>query len=133
MALDAQPDMANNSALSTLALPYAQDAAVTRHLASFLQDRPFPNKVLFNGGVFKAQPFCQRLMSVLNAWADTEIQASVEPLSGGDLDAAVSLGAAYYRFVKAQNGVPTALDSARPRKKSQRNLVTRKSPRAIGH
>ena len=105
VALDAQPDMANNSALSTLALPYAQDAAVTRHLASFLQDRPFPNKVLFNGGVFKAQPFCQRLMSVLNAWADTEIQASVEPLSGGDLDAAVSLGAAYYRFVKAQNGV----------------------------
>ena len=51
-------------------LPYAQDAAITRHLASFLQQHPgaLPDTVLLNGGVFRADALARRLAETLAHW-----------------------------------------------------------------
>ncbi len=51
---DASPQSARRAGLSSLGLPYAQDPAVTRHLAAFLRKNASakPTAILFNGGVF---------------------------------------------------------------------------------
>ncbi len=87
------------SGFQELGLPYENDPAVTRHLAGFLTahggDAPVrPTHVLFNGGVFRASAFRQRLLDVLGGWFP---EHRVEPLDGReDLDHAVARGAAYY-------------------------------------
>jgi hypothetical protein len=111
------------SGLRTTGLPYAQDAAITRHLAAFLarqqlaaaelgdvnlpQHASFlhPTAVLFNGGVLKANTIAERLMSVLNAWLAAEQAPAARLLQGADLDLAVARGAAYYGFVRQGKGV----------------------------
>ncbi len=119
--IDEHPRQALRTALAQLGLPYAQDAGVTRHLASFLcrqaastselfgqpADGDFikPTAILFNGGVLKAPALAQRLMEVINAWLE---QAGAEParlLEGADLDLAVASGAAYYGYVRKGHGV----------------------------
>ena len=52
-------------------LPYAQDAAITRHLASFLQQHPgeLPDTLLLNGGVFRADALARRLAGHLERLA----------------------------------------------------------------
>ena len=109
--------------LRTAGLPYAQDAAITRHLAGFLskqsqaaqemsginppQNASFihPTAVLFNGGVLKAHPLAERLMAVLNSWLSAEQAPSARLLSGADLDLAVARGAAYYGHVRQGKGI----------------------------
>ncbi len=51
-------------------LPYAQDAAITRHLASFLQQHQgeLPDTLLLNGGVFRADALARRLADTLSHW-----------------------------------------------------------------
>jgi molecular chaperone DnaK (HSP70) len=111
------------SGLQTKGLPYAQDAGITRHLAAFLAkqinaadeldgiDLPegatflHPTAVLFNGGVFKAQELCDRLIDVLNDWLKAENAPEARLLAGADLDLAVARGAAYYGFVRKGKGV----------------------------
>ena len=107
-----------------MALPYAQDPGITRHLAAFLSrqakafrsspDAPVkiegetfvhPTAVLFNGGVFKAAPLKERLLAVLNAWLQTDGAPTVKELAGADLDLAVARGAAYYGWVRHGHGV----------------------------
>ncbi|MBA57255.1 MAG: nucleotide-binding protein [Pseudomonadales bacterium] len=113
------PRQQPRGALTQMGLPYAQDAGVTRHLASFLcrqsnaaqdffgsaQDFIKPTAILFNGGVLKAPKLAQRLISVVNGWLQ---QAGAEParlLDGADLDLAVARGAAYYGYVRQGHGV----------------------------
>ena len=114
------PRQAMRGALAQLGLPYAQDAGITRHLASFLcrqvdaavdllgnttVDFIKPTAVLFNGGVLKAPVLAERLMNVVNSWLQ---QAGAEParlLEGADLDLAVARGAAYYGYVRRGHGV----------------------------
>ncbi|MGH8559903.1 MAG: Hsp70 family protein [Methylococcales bacterium] len=109
--------------LTTIGLPYAQDAAVTRHLGFFLTrqlaaidefpgyrkpgDATFlhPTAVLMNGGVLKAQPLADRLMSVLNNWLESEQSRPARLLEGADLDLSVARGAAYYGYVRKGRGV----------------------------
>src|SRR5207237_219226 len=114
------PAQARRSGLAQLGLPYASDAAVTRHLAGFLTrqaqalaqiaDPPVdvggkrflhPTAVLFNGGVFKAAPLKARVLEVVNRWLAEDHGAPVKELGGADLDLAVARGAAYYGFVKS--------------------------------
>jgi molecular chaperone DnaK (HSP70) len=113
-----QPQRARTLALQELGLPYAADAAISRHLAYFLSRHgealgrfrgkgkkvPFvqPTAVLFNGGVFKAPALQQRVVELLNGWAGGE---AVRVLPGTDLDLAVSRGAAYYGLVRRGRGV----------------------------
>jgi hypothetical protein len=111
--------------LRELGLPYAQDAAVTRHLAAFLtrqrgaaadlaafasQAAPeasfmHPTAVLFNGGVFKSALLAERTLTTLNAWLAAEGAPAARLLAGGDLDLAVARGAAYYGHVRRGRGV----------------------------
>ncbi len=105
-----------------LGLPYAADAAITRHMARFLrQDGEIhrgpsglacPTHVLFNGGVLNAQLVRERILATLDTWLAQEGMPPVQPLSGEDLMHAVSRGAAYYglarhgRGVRIRGGVP---------------------------
>jgi hypothetical protein len=121
----ARPAVRTRAGLTQLGLPYAQDAAVTRHLAAFLArqvgatsdlegyagkqsaDASFlhPTAVLFNGGVFKSDLLAQRIMSTLNDWLYMEGSEAARMLAGADLDLAVARGAAYYSYVRRGSGV----------------------------
>lgn len=98
------------SGFQELGLPYEADTAVTKHLAAFLQSHgesdgqpARPTHVLFNGGVFKADPLRQRLLDTLKAWFPETSPQSLEGTH--DLDYAVARGAAYYGWAKANGGV----------------------------
>ncbi|MDZ4852876.1 MAG: Hsp70 family protein [Pirellulaceae bacterium] len=115
-----RPDRGTSSGFQELGLPYESDTAVTRHVASFLQDHlpseltsqsnlssnasHFPTRLLFNGGVFKSPMLRERMMEVLSSWSD---EGTVPEMLGGpnDLDSAVASGAAYYAWSKANGGV----------------------------
>jgi hypothetical protein len=122
----AKPATRARTALTKLGLPYAQDAAVTRHLAGFLSrqagataDLPGfeptgpaqgslflqPTAMLLNGGVFKAKAIADRTLQVLNGWLQSENAAPARILAGADLDLAVARGAAYYGYVCKGQGV----------------------------
>jgi len=112
----ARPLTRSRAALTQLGLPYAHDAAITRHLAAFLgrqaaalgqPDVAFarPTAVLFNGGVFKSYLLQARMLSVLNTWLNAVGAADARPLEGADLDLAVARGAAYYGYVRRGGGI----------------------------
>jgi hypothetical protein len=118
------PRTTRRTGLAQMALPYAQDPGVTRHLASFLtrqaralqnsseapvdvsgQSFVHPTAILFNGGVFKAETLKTRLRDVLNAWLSQDGASPVRELLGADLDLAVARGAAYYGWVRQGHGL----------------------------
>jgi molecular chaperone DnaK (HSP70) len=89
--------------LAEAGLPYASDAAITRHLAAFLSDAGAqPTKVLFNGGVLKAAPVRARILELLQSWNGGK---AVEALVGEDLMHAVARGAAYYGLARQGKGI----------------------------
>jgi molecular chaperone DnaK (HSP70) len=117
------PRRAARMALQELGLPYAQDPAITRHLAAFLARHaaaahaalagttppplspslpppilPRPDAILLNGGVFNAPRLAQRLVEVVSAWWP---DAPRIPLLHHDsLDLAVARGAAAYGLAR---------------------------------
>ena len=107
------PHGARRIGLQEMGLPYAADAAITRHLAKFLRQQEgqgksgmaCPTHVLFNGGVMHAQFVRDRLLEVLNSWLKQEGAAPVQPLSGEDLMHSVARGAAYYGAARHGHGV----------------------------
>ncbi|MGK5027662.1 Hsp70 family protein [Janthinobacterium sp. RB2R34] len=120
-----RPAVRTRAGLTQLGLPYAQDAAITRHLAAFLgrqvaataelegfsgrqpAEASFlhPTAVLFNGGVFKSDLLVQRIMGAVNDWLYLEGAEPARMLAGADLDLAVARGAAYYSYVRRGHGV----------------------------
>ncbi|MGL4550397.1 MAG: Hsp70 family protein, partial [Gemmataceae bacterium] len=112
---DAVPRQQRSVGFQEIGLPFASDPAITTHLAYFLGRHaadlskhrggpPRPTAVLFNGGVFKAGPFRERVVGVLNAWGQGS-DAPVKVLPSADLDLAVARGAAYYGLVRRGKGV----------------------------
>jgi hypothetical protein len=121
----ARPAVRTRAGLTQLGLPYAQDAAVTRHLAAFLARQAgataelegfagrvtpehsflHPSAVLFNGGVFKSAILAQRVMDTINDWLYMEGAEPARMLEGADLDLAVARGAAYYSYARRGGGV----------------------------
>ncbi|CAM4036684.1 Molecular chaperone DnaK (HSP70) [Comamonas aquatilis] len=119
VAVSAKPQTRARAALTQLGLPYAQDAAVTRHLAAFLTRQVnalaeidglnaeqvdgstflHPTAILFNGGVLKAPQIEQRILEVINGWLDEEASEPARLLDGANLDLAVARGAAYYGHI----------------------------------
>jgi hypothetical protein len=98
---DSVPRRERRMGLADLGLPYAADAAITRHLAKFLADHgPMPTALLFNGGVMKAGPLRDRLVDVLGSWSRPP-----RTLPPADLDVAVALGAATYGLARRGKGV----------------------------
>ncbi|MEW6381285.1 MAG: Hsp70 family protein [bacterium] len=105
-------------------LPYAADAAVTRHLARFLgaqigalenfpqlrEKNPgkkfiHPTAILFNGGVFKAGLLQERLVEILNSWIEAEGGNPLKVLPETNLDLAVAHGAASYGLARRGQGI----------------------------
>ncbi len=118
------PARARRGGLQELGLPYAADAAVTRHLARFLSRESAqgsgpavrrgpgglacPTHILFNGGVMKAPALRARVLEVLNGWIAEEGFAPLEDrhvLETDRLDHAVALGAASYGLARRGRGI----------------------------
>jgi hypothetical protein len=110
--LGAKPRRDRRVGLRELGLPFAADAAITRHLSAFLTTAPSgaggahrrASAVLFNGGVMKGRPLRQRIVETLDSWSDSP-EDDLKVLSGTDLDLAVAHGAAYYGLVRRGRGV----------------------------
>jgi molecular chaperone DnaK (HSP70) len=94
-------------------LPYASDAAITRHLASFLHQHaaaaraalgengdagalPVPDTLLLNGGVFRADALAKRLAATLSAWRGAPLRV----LHNDNPDVAVARGGVAYALAK---------------------------------
>ncbi|HEX3381616.1 MAG TPA: Hsp70 family protein [Paraburkholderia sp.] len=110
-------------AIVEFGLPYATDAAVTRHIAAFLerfaaQSRkalgadsgspgaadaadaatvPIPDTLLLNGGVFRADALSRRLADTLGGWRG----APLNVLHNDNPDVAVARGAVAYTLARA--------------------------------
>jgi hypothetical protein len=125
----ARPAIRARGGLTQLGLPYASDAAVTRHLAAFLSRQADatsklegfgagaavksarapallrPTALLFNGGVMKGTVLRARLVAALDSWLEADGAPKVRVLEGGDLDLAVARGAASYGLVRRGTGL----------------------------
>jgi len=123
LSVDDRPQQTARAGLTTLSLPYAQDARITAHLAAFLSRHLnaadpasgdaqeashrflHPSVVLLNGGVFRSRELVDRLLFVINRWLEQDGASPARLLGGSDLDLAVSRGAAYYGLVRKGPGV----------------------------
>ncbi len=122
VAAEEMPILRRSGGLRESGLPYATDAAISKHLARFLSRAKanaassphlieaiggshrldhspllLPDAVLFNGGVFNAALLRQRVLEQLSQWAGTPIRE----LEGSRPDHAVALGAAAYARLRA--------------------------------
>ncbi|EYF08836.1 Hsp70 family protein [Chondromyces apiculatus] len=120
---NARPATRTRAGLTQLGLPYAQDPAVTRHLAAFLGRQAgataklpgfsgsqggallHPTAILFNGGVLKGEPLRERLLATLNEWLAADGAPPVRVLPAADLDLAVARGAAAYGLSRHGRGL----------------------------
>lgn len=121
-----RPARARRAGLQEISLPYAADAAVTKHLAQFLSQQTrlednrrthdgfaCPTHILFNGGVMKADALRARVIETLNKWLTEASFRPVQVLESADLDTAVARGAAYYGRARAGRGVRIRAGAAR--------------------
>ncbi|HJU99344.1 MAG TPA: Hsp70 family protein [Burkholderiaceae bacterium] len=113
------------AAIVEFGLPYASDPAITRHLASFLQqhagaarsalglpaDAPFPipDTLLLNGGVFRADALARRLQATLAQWRGQPLRV----LHNDNPDVAVARGGVAYAL--ARLGAAPAITGGSPR------------------
>lgn len=102
--------------LQQVGLPYAQDPRVSSQLAKFLsmtgesenqsmERFQLPTAVLFNGGTLKSPALRNRLMELLNRWAQQFGKESIKELPGADYDQAVSIGAVCYGRARQGKGM----------------------------
>jgi hypothetical protein len=130
--LEAEPVRQRAVGFQELGLPYAADAAITKHVAEFVRRNAevlgvsappsgakkgksesrkaeaatrLPTAILFNGGVFKAAGLRDRLTEVLHQWARTAGAGPAKVIPATDLDLAVARGAAYYGLVRRGKGI----------------------------
>ncbi|MBL8485007.1 MAG: Hsp70 family protein [Rhodocyclaceae bacterium] len=121
---DQLPAARKSVGLQEYGLAYATEAAISKHLARFLRralenvrsdpalaatlgaavtdgeaEILKPTAVLFNGGVFEAEPFRRRIVELLQNWLGAG--STLKELQSAGLDVAVSRGAAYYGAVQA--------------------------------
>ena len=114
-AVDDLPREARRAGLQEFGLSYASDPVISKHLARFLTrslqnvkasgkldavvgaraggQALMPTAVLFNGGVFKAEPIRARVLDLLASWNGGQ---AVRELEGFEPDLAVAHGAAIY-------------------------------------
>jgi molecular chaperone DnaK (HSP70) len=114
------PLLQRRAAIVEFGLPYARDAAVTRHVADFLRrhadavraaigERPgagadapaVPDTLLLNGGVFRADALARRLEQTLGAWRGAPLRL----LHNDDPDVAVARGAVAFALA-GKKGAP---------------------------
>ena len=98
--------------IQSMGLPYAADAAVTKHILAFLKfagktlHNPapiaLPNKILFNGGALIPPILRQRIRDVVAKWNGGAVP---DELESADFSLAVSQGAAYYGLARRGEAV----------------------------
>ncbi|PWV59529.1 Hsp70 family protein [Plasticicumulans acidivorans] len=124
-AADDRPS-GRRAALVEFGLPYAADAAITRHIAAFLgrhqvaaraalgdaadDGLALPDGLLLNGGVFHAHALSARLLDVLAQWRGGE---PPRRLANADPDLAVARGAVAAALARRGTGVRIGGGSAR--------------------
>jgi hypothetical protein len=119
------------TALREMGLQYANDPAVTRHLAEFLtlaaaaaQCEPGavpqqsarmqrPDAILFNGGFFASELPRDRVVQAVAGWFDTEKAWRPRVLHNEMVEAAVATGAVYYGRVRKGEGLRIRAGSSR--------------------
>ena len=140
----ARPAVRARAALTQIGLPYASDAAVTKHLAAFLTKHARaldklpgfapkaggdgaehrapkilrPTAVLFNGGVMKAPALAKRVTEALARWLEADGAKPPRILEGADLD----LGVAARRRVRTLRAARPG--PAHPRRHAARARTT---------
>jgi hypothetical protein len=131
-------------------LPYASDAAITKHLASFLTDHAWagrsekekselselraarPDWILFNGGVLESGQIQDRVVSIVSKWFAEKDDSAKDRWKPGVLEAprkdlAVAEGAAYFGLVRRGKGIKIDARLAR----SYYLTVSKNPPRSI--
>ena len=155
--IDAEPTR-RRAGLRELALPYAQDPAITKHLAYFLTRnkesgkelaregalsglrRAFesarPDAILFNGGAFESPKLRARIVETLVKWFEPEQQGWRPKILENDaLDLAVARGAAYYGLALRGRGARIGASLARSyyvQVGYESNVKSGASPRPLG-
>ena len=122
-----EPAARGRGAIIEFGLPYATDAAITRHLAGFLRQHapaarealglpadehatiPVPDALLLNGGVFRADALARRLEEVLSNWRGQPLRV----LNNDDPDVAVARGGVAYAL--GQTGLAPVIGGGSPR------------------
>ncbi|HYX36459.1 MAG TPA: Hsp70 family protein [Oligoflexus sp.] len=93
---EAQPEKTAASGLRSWGLPFAEDTAITRHLAAFLDDQII-DAVLFAGGSLLPVPLQQHIFQILQSW---QPQHPIQHLQQAEPDLAIARGAARYAGLK---------------------------------
>lgn len=122
---NARPE-SGQSGFREFGLPYANDPAITRHLAEFLAAHARsglsaddstsavrPDWILFNGGVMSASRLRNRVVDCVANWFGGEDRWRPEILDSQQLDLAVAHGAAYFAMVRRGLGVRIAANLGR--------------------
>jgi molecular chaperone DnaK (HSP70) len=123
-----EPPKRGRGAIVEFGLPYASDAAITRHLAGFLrqhaaaarevlglpagdQSIPIPDTLLLNGGVFRADALARRLEAALSNWRGKPLRV----LHNDNPDVAVARGGVAYALGQAGTGQAPVIGGGSPR------------------
>jgi molecular chaperone DnaK (HSP70) len=107
----ATPASGRRGGLREMGLPYAEDAAITRHLAAFLRraggdgGMVQPDVLLFNGGFFTPPELRERLSEVVAGWRTSAAREALRHLEHPSPATAVAEGAAWYGLVRRGHGV----------------------------
>ena len=133
-APDDLPARDRRAGLRELGLPYASEAAITKHLAAFLTqakvamkaeqlDAPAENRtggmikpdaVLFNGGFFHPPLTRERIVSAIAGWFPSQGKRwQPKVLNNEEPETAVAVGAAYYAQARRGGGLRISGGSAR--------------------
>ena len=121
------PARDKRSGLRELGLPYAGEAAITKHLAEFLTrsaqsdssatpqpSLAWPDAILFNGGFFAPALTRERIVAALAGWfPQDDGQWQPKVLKNQSPEGAVAVGAAYYGYVRRNGGLRVSGGSAR--------------------
>jgi DNA-K related protein/Hsp70 protein len=121
------PEAGRRRGLTEWGLPYVQDPAVTRHLASFWgrflpllrketgRSSLYPDFLLFNGGALTPASIRGRLRDVVQTWFRGEAGDDWAPaeLENPRPELAVAEGAAYYGLVRLGEGLRVGAGSPR--------------------
>ena len=126
-APDDMPALGRPTGLRELGLPYASDAAITKHLAAFLTQAAVamngssgtlrlvrPDAVLFNGGFCAPSVTRERMVEVISSWfGGAQNRWRPKLLNNNDPDSAVARGAAYHGRVRRGTALRIRAGNAR--------------------
>jgi molecular chaperone DnaK (HSP70) len=125
-APDDKPAPGRSTGLRELGLPYANDPAITKHLAAFLTQAAVamngssvdprlvrPDVVLFNGGFCAPSVTRERIVNAISIWFGAQSGWRPKLLNNEAPDAAVARGAAYYGRIRRGTGLRIRAGNAR--------------------